>query len=82
MNRRDIFKIVAAAAVSASTFGFGVSTSMAQEVTLRMHQFLPAQANVPAHILIPWAEKIGKESGGRIKSRSIPRWNLAASHPN
>ena len=39
----------------------------AQEVTLRMHQFLPPQANVPAHILIPWAEKVEADSDGRIK---------------
>ena len=40
-----------------------VSTSAAaQEVTLRLHQFLPAQANVPAHILDVWADNIEKDS--------------------
>ncbi len=39
----------------------------AQEVTLRMHQFLPPQATVPAQILFPWAEAVAEASDGRIK---------------
>ncbi|MBW6506217.1 MAG: TRAP transporter substrate-binding protein [Rhodobacteraceae bacterium] len=38
----------------------------AQQVTLRLHQFLPAQSFVPANILDPWADRIEAESGGRI----------------
>ncbi len=60
MNRRNLIKIATAAAISAGAFGLGATAASAQEVTLRMHQFLPAQANVPAHILIPSAEKTGK----------------------
>lgn len=39
----------------------------AQEVTLKLHQFLPAQANVPKLILDVWADKIEAASEGRIK---------------
>ncbi len=39
----------------------------AQEVTLNLHQFLPATSVVPADILYVWADKIEAESGGRIK---------------
>ena len=38
-----------------------------QEVTLRLHSFLPPVANPMKHFLIPWAEKIEKDSQGRIK---------------
>ena len=37
---------------------FAATGLSAQEVTLRLHQFLPAQANVPAHILDVWADKV------------------------
>ncbi len=38
----------------------------AQEVTLRVHQFLPASGTVPADFIVPWAEKVMEESDGRI----------------
>lgn len=38
----------------------------AQEYTLRIHQFLPATGTVPADFIIPWAEKVSAESGGRL----------------
>ena len=38
-----------------------------QTVTLRLHQFLPQQATIPAKALIPWAQKVERDSGGRIK---------------
>jgi TRAP-type C4-dicarboxylate transport system substrate-binding protein len=43
------------------------ATSFAQEVTLRLHQFLPPVATVPKHILKPWGERLAELSGGRIK---------------
>ena len=39
----------------------------AQEVTLRLHQFLPPQANVPKLVLDKWAADVMEQSGGRIK---------------
>ena len=42
-------------------------SAMAQQVTLRLHQFLPPQATIPAKAIIPWAQKVEKESGGKIK---------------
>jgi len=35
--------------------------------TLRLHQFLPPQATIPAQAIVPWAQKIEAESNGRIK---------------
>lgn len=43
------------------------SVALAQEVTLRLHQFLPPQSTVPAQLLTPWAQKVEADSQGRIK---------------
>jgi len=53
----------------------------AQEFTLRMHQFLPAQANVPAHILDVWADRVEADSDGRIKIDRFPSMQLGGSPP-
>ncbi len=53
----------------------------AQEVTLKLHQFLPAQANVPKLILDVWADNIEKDSGGRIKVDRFPSMQLGGAPP-
>ncbi|MCK7613006.1 TRAP transporter substrate-binding protein [Roseibium sediminicola] len=78
---RKIARLAAAAAVSAIALAGTASSSFAQEVTLRMHQFLPAQANVPKNILDPWADKIEAESGGRIKIERYPSMQLGGKPP-
>nr|WP_233139977.1 TRAP transporter substrate-binding protein [Marivita geojedonensis] len=55
--------------------------AFAQEVTLRMHQFLPAQANVPKNVLIPWAERVMEASGGRIEIQHFPSMQLGGTPP-
>lgn len=54
-------------------------TAVAAEVELRLHQFLPAQANVPANFLQPWADKVERESGGRIHVQMFPAMTLGGS---
>jgi C4-dicarboxylate-binding protein DctP len=53
----------------------------AQDVTLKMHQFLPAQANVPKHVLEVWADKVEKASGGRIQIDHYPSMQLGGKPP-
>lgn len=57
------------------------SGAFAQEVTLRMHQFLPAQANVPALVLDVWADQIEEASDGRIAIERYPSMQLGGSPP-
>ncbi len=57
------------------------SAAMAQEVTLRLHQFLPLQATIPAQAIQPWIEKIEAESGGRIKIEHYPSMQLGGGPP-
>ena len=64
-----------------ATAVMGVGGATAQEVTLRMHQFLPAQANVPKNTLIPWAERIQEASGGRIEIQHFPSMQLGGKPP-
>ena len=50
MKRRIALKTVAAAALA---LGLAPGIAAAQDVTLRLHQFLPPPATVPKHILKP-----------------------------
>lgn len=53
----------------------------AQDVTLRLHQFLPAQANVPTLILDVWADRIEAASDGRIQIDRFPSMQLGGTPP-
>ena len=53
----------------------------AQEVVLRIHHFLPPQATIQAQFFTPWCDKLGKESGGRIKCQIYPAMQLGGTPP-
>ncbi|MEJ6402429.1 TRAP transporter substrate-binding protein [Yoonia sp. 2307UL14-13] len=72
-TRRLVLGLMGAAFLGTNAF--------AQEVTLRLHQFLPAQANVPAHILDVWADKVEADSDGRIKIDRFPSMQLGGTPP-
>jgi len=55
--------------------------AQAAEVTLRLHQFLPAQANVPAHVLDVWADRVEADSDGRIEVQRFPSMQLGGKPP-
>lgn len=68
----------ATAAILAAALG---GAALAQEVTLKMHQFLPPQANVPKLILVPWAERVMEASQGRIQIDHFPSMQLGGKPP-
>lgn len=70
-------KIAGAAAVALGL----ASSAAAQDVQLTLHQFLPAQANVPNLILKPWMESVEEASGGRIKIDHFPSMQLGGRPP-
>ncbi|PYG32316.1 TRAP transporter substrate-binding protein [Pelagimonas varians] len=76
--RRTFLKTVAMAAI---TTGALATSAMAAEVTLRLHQFLPAQANVPKNVLDVWANKVEADSDGRIEIQRFPSMQLGGSPP-
>ena len=53
----------------------------AQEVTLRLHHFLPAVANVHRHFLQPWAAKLAAESNNRLRIQIFPAMQLGGAPP-
>ncbi|WP_370312210.1 TRAP transporter substrate-binding protein [Sagittula sp.] len=53
----------------------------AQEVTLRFQHFVSPNSANPAHFIEPWAEKVEKESGGRIKVEIYPFMQLGGTAP-
>lgn len=53
----------------------------AAEVVLRLQQMLPAQATIPSKVLAPWAEKVKRESGGRLVVELYPSMQLGGKPP-
>lgn len=43
------------------------SAAAAQDVTLRLHQFLPSQATLPSQVLVPWGEDLAVATDGRLR---------------
>jgi TRAP-type transport system periplasmic protein len=64
MKRRDFLR-AGSAGLAAMTMVPGMA--QAQETTLRLHQFLPPKAVVPAMILKPWGEKLAAATDGALK---------------
>lgn len=62
-------------------FGTTALSAAAQEITLRMHQFLPPQANVPQYVLDVWADNVEEASGGRIEIQRFPSMQLGGTPP-
>ncbi|HTS20885.1 MAG TPA: TRAP transporter substrate-binding protein [Casimicrobiaceae bacterium] len=55
--------------------------AVAQDVVLRIHHFLPPQATIQAQFFVPWCDKLGKESAGRIKCQIYPAMQLGGTPP-
>jgi TRAP-type C4-dicarboxylate transport system substrate-binding protein len=76
-KRRTILGLVGGVAMAALT-GFA---AQAQEVTLKLHHFLPAQANVPKLVLDVWADNVERDSAGRIKVERYAAMALGGAPP-
>lgn len=70
---------IAAAALAATTALVGAA--QAQEVTLRLHQFLPPQANVPRLVIDVWERNVEEQSGGRIEIERYDAMALGGTPP-
>ena len=78
---RHGLKALGCAAFAAATFVAGLAAAQAQEVTLRVHHFLPPPSVTHAKFIKPWAEKIERESGGRIEVQIYPAMQLGGKPP-
>jgi TRAP-type transport system periplasmic protein len=53
----------------------------AQEVTLKLHHFLPPMSPFHSHFMVVWADKVMKQSNGRIKVQIYPSMQLGGTPP-
>ena len=53
----------------------------AQEVTLKVHHFWPPGAMPPSTLLVPWCDKIAKDSNNRMKCQIYPAMQLGGAPP-
>lgn len=81
MTTRRTLLGLAAGVTAATMLAVSAPAALAQEVTLRLHQFLPAQANVPKLVLDVWADNVEEASEGRIKVERFPSMQLGGTPP-
>ncbi|WCR11182.1 TRAP transporter substrate-binding protein [Paracoccus stylophorae] len=72
MNRLLLASVAAAAMTTAAA---------AQEVTLRVHHFLSADAPIQKGVLEPWEQAVEEQSGGRIDVQIYPSMQLGGKPP-
>jgi len=48
------------------------ASALAHGVTLKVHHFLPADSPFHTQFLVPWTQKLEKESGGRLRFQFFP----------
>jgi len=74
--RRGVLVALAALSTVALT-----GVAQAQNVTLRLHQFLPQQGAIPAKAITPWAKKVEAQSNGRIKIQLFHAMAMGGTPP-
>src|SRR5690606_13649555 len=72
---------LSAAGLAALLLAVGQSAWAAPEVTLKLHHFLPAVSAAHKEMLVPWAERVEKDSGGRIEVEVYPSMSLGGTPP-
>jgi TRAP-type C4-dicarboxylate transport system substrate-binding protein len=77
--KRIVMSTLAAALMGG--FALAGTPALSQEVTLRLHTFIPPVANPVKHFVQPWAKKVEEDSKGRIKVQVFPSMQLGGSAP-
>ena len=78
MAFQSIKTIAAAALLTAG----GLGAAVAQEVTLKVHHFLPGTSNAQVKLIQPWCDKVAKESANKLKCQIYPAMQLGGSPPS
>ncbi len=71
-------RVLGTAAVLGTTLALAAH---AQDVTLRLHHFLPPQSPAPKEVLETWSAKVEDQSQGRIKVEIYPAMQLGGTPP-
>jgi TRAP-type C4-dicarboxylate transport system substrate-binding protein len=65
---------------AASLLVFGAGAALASDtVVLKVEHFLPSTSNFHQQVLLPWCEKIKKESGGKMVCQIYPSMQLGGT---
>ena len=70
-----------ARSIVVAAFAAAALPAAAQEVTLKVHHFWPPGAMPPSQLLVPWCDKIAKDSGNRLKCQIYPAMQLGGTPP-
>jgi TRAP-type C4-dicarboxylate transport system substrate-binding protein len=65
----------------AAAFAAVALPATAQEITLKVHHFWPPGAMPPSKLLVPWCDRIAKDSGNRLKCQIYPAMQLGGAPP-
>jgi TRAP-type C4-dicarboxylate transport system substrate-binding protein len=58
---------------------FSAAAASAHGVTLNLHHFLPADSAFHTQFVVPWTQKLERESGGRLRFHLHPAMELGGS---
>ncbi len=61
--------------------GLAAALPAAAQETFKIHHFVPPKAPPSARFMMPWADKVEKESGGRLKFQLFPSMQLGGTPP-
>ncbi len=64
-----------------AALALGATLAGAQEITLKVAHFWPSAALSQQKVLLPWCEKIAKESANRLKCQIYPSMQLGGTPP-
>jgi len=73
------FNVCVMLVVAAILFGAGVAGAANDVVILKLAHFWPSSSHFNKEIVVPWCEKIGKDSGGRLKCQIFPSMQLGGT---
>jgi TRAP-type transport system periplasmic protein len=79
MRNMKLFKACMMSVVAVLMLGAGVAGAAPDVVILKVAHFLPANSTFHQKNLIPWCDKISKESNGRLKCQLYPSMQLGGS---
>lgn len=77
----NLRKAMLTCAALAVTNVLAQTSVFAQEVTLKLHQFLPPMANVPRLVIDPWIKRVEQAAGGKLKIEHFPAMQLGGKPP-
>ncbi len=69
-------------ATGLGAMALGAGIAQAQEVTLRVHHFLPPPSVAHAEFIAPWADRVMAQSDGRIAVEIYPAMQLGGAPPS